>query len=101
MSGRGLNAVWSTDDTTVFLATDAGAIWKISVNDPQAPPTELLPAIHVDKLEFYRNHFLYYVRGEALYRVNVDDVQHEEQALYQMLRQIAFGWILPQRIFIT
>lgn len=94
VSGRGLNAVWSTDDTTVFLATDAGTIWKISVNDPQAAPTELLPAIHVDKLEFYRNHFLYYVRGELLYRVNVDDVQHEEQTIVPDAASNSF-WMDP------
>jgi hypothetical protein len=78
VSGHGLNAVWSTDDTTIFLATNAGIIWKVSVNAPNTPPTELLPAIHLDKLEFYSNHFLYYVRGKSLYRINVDDSHQEE-----------------------
>jgi hypothetical protein len=94
IGGHGLNAVWSTDDTMIFLATSAGIIWKVDVNDPVTPLTELFSGIQVGRLAFYRNHFLYYVRGQSLYRIDVDSSQQQEQAIVPNAASNVF-WMDP------
>lgn len=94
IGGHGSNAVWSTDDTNIFLATSAGIIWKVDVNDPRAPLTKLFLNIHVDRLVFYRNHFLYYVRGQSLYRLDVDNLQQQEQPIIPDAASSSF-WMAP------
>ncbi|WP_126625385.1 hypothetical protein [Dictyobacter alpinus] len=82
-SGRGLNAIWSTDDREVFFNTADGSLWKIDTKQHDSLPIKLPQVIHADQLSFYRNHFLYYVRGYALYRISVDaSPSIEQQVVY-------------------
>lgn len=93
-NGHGLNAVWSTDDQAVFLSTDNGALWKINPNQHNNPPVKLPQSIYADQLAFYRNHFLYYVRGYTLCRINVDDSQSiEQQVVFEAASRVF--WMDP------
>ncbi|GER85979.1 hypothetical protein KDW_01410 [Dictyobacter vulcani] len=93
-TGRGLNAVWSTDDQAVFLSTDNGALWKINTSQHNIPPIRLPQSIYADQLAFYRNHFLYYVRGYTLCRINVDDSQSiEQQVVFEAASRVF--WMDP------
>jgi hypothetical protein len=95
VSGRGLNAVWSTDDTAIFLATSDGTIWKVDVkNSTAAPLTKLFQDVHMSRLAFYQDHFLYYVRGQSLYRIDVDNPQQPEQCVVVNSSSNTF-WIDP------
>ncbi|GCE02977.1 anti-sigma factor family protein [Dictyobacter aurantiacus] len=93
-NGRGLNAVWSTDDSSVFLATNDGSLWKVDTKDRDKDPTRLAQTIQADKLAFYRNHFLYYMRAQGLYRINVDDDQSQEQQVVSQADSRVF-WMDP------
>ncbi|GLV56381.1 hypothetical protein KDH_32220 [Dictyobacter sp. S3.2.2.5] len=93
-NGRGLNAVWSTDDSSVFLVTDDGSLWKVDTKNRDKDPTRLAQTIQADKLAFYRNHFLYYIRVQSLYRINVDDEQSQEQQVVSQADSGVF-WMDP------
>ncbi|GHO89357.1 hypothetical protein [Dictyobacter formicarum] len=93
-NGHGLNAVWSTDDSNVFLATDDGSLWKVDMKDHNKDPKKLPQTIQADNLAFYRNHFLYYIRAQSLYRINVDDDQSQEQLVVSQADSKVF-WMDP------
>lgn len=93
-AGQGRNAVWSTDDSSVFLTTDDHSIWKVDARKSHTTPIRLPMSVKADSIAFYRNHFLYYIRAQTLYRIDVDgsSSQASEQAIISQRNAHAF-WL--------
>src|SRR5579883_2746011 len=73
VQGRGTNAVWSTDDSSIFVGTSKQVI-QITIKD--ATQKALKKPLHADLLAFYRSNFLYFIRSQPgntynLYRIDL------------------------------
>ncbi len=79
-NGKGLNAVWSTDDAYITVVMDTGDVWRITMDTMQ--PTRLPFNIQADTLVMERDSYLYYVYAHSLYRI---DVMSAKVAIPQLL----------------
>jgi hypothetical protein len=76
LNGKGSQAIWSTDDHSIFISTPEG-VEKVDVNSRAAMLA--LSLLQVPDLRFYRDGYLYFVQGEnsgiatILSRVNLAD----------------------------
>ncbi|QBD78272.1 hypothetical protein EPA93_20625 [Ktedonosporobacter rubrisoli] len=75
------NAIWLSDNQTVFIATAYRGIIKIDTHTHESQI--LLPSLSVQTLEYYREPFLYFtgagkLDANTLYRVNVTNGEMQQ-----------------------
>jgi hypothetical protein len=92
-NGKGLNAVWSTDDAYIFVVMDTGDVWRVTMATMQ--PTRLPFNIQADTLVMELNFDLYYAYAHSLYRINVMSGKVEKPQLIVSNAATDVFWIDP------
>jgi hypothetical protein len=71
LSGNDANAVWSTDDASMFVATHTGDVWQIDASGANGVLQHLALHTGIDQLLMTRDNYLYFSYGHTLYRTSI------------------------------
>jgi len=69
VNGLGTNAIWGTNGTDLYVAVKGGAGWQIDTNTNAIH--QLAAPLQATQLVSFRDDYLYFMRGNDLYRMNV------------------------------
>lgn len=71
LSGNNANAVWSTDDASLFVATHTGDVWQIDTSGTNGVLQHIALRTGIDQLVMAYHDYLYFSYQHTLYRTGI------------------------------